>query len=186
MFTEAVSHACTPALTTRSSARPVARKGTSRSSESPPTESVSTRGEMMAAFGAVEVTVTGAGQARCSRAGPRLGEQRIEIERVGHPELDAAVGREGPLVPRPVPGELEPDPERIGHVDRNAPPVSRRALERRPRGEHPPGRDREIMPGGEADRHVVEPRVVRRRGRRALTLPGVEPQVVVVVPGRDE
>src|SRR6266545_4714079 len=123
MLTEAVSHAWTPALTTSSSARPVTRKGTSRSSESPPTQSVSTSGVMIAGRGAVAaVAVTGALHAvrRCARSGSPLAEEGIEVEGVGHPELDAALGGEGPLLPRAIPGELEPDPVGVGHVDRDA------------------------------------------------------------------
>src|ERR1043165_2421990 len=156
MLSEAVSHAWTPALTTNSSARPVTRNGTSRSSDSPPTQSVSTSGERIAGRGAAAVAdaVTGALHAlrRWARSGSPLAEEGIEVEGVGHPELDAAFGRERPLLPRAIPGELEPDPVGVGQVDRNADAVIRRALEREARGEHPLDRQRETAPRGIPDR----------------------------------
>src|ERR1051325_8412765 len=190
MLTDAVSHACTPALTSSSSPRPLTRNGTSTSSDSPPTQSVSTRGEMTAGFGAsiVAPAVTGmlppAG--RRSGSGSRLPEQLVEIEGVRHPELDAALGGMGPLLAGPVPGELQAVGVRIGEVEGDADPVVRGALHRDPRGEQPAHRDREIPPGGIANGDVVEPGMARRRRLGAAALPGIEAEMVVIVAGGDE
>src|ERR1041384_7650054 len=190
MLTDAVSHACTPALTSSSSPRPLTRNGTSTSRDSPPTHSVSTRGEMIAGFGAsiVAPAVTGKlpSAGRRNGSGSRLPEQLVEIERVRHPELDAALGGVGPLLGRPVPGELEPVAVRVGEVDGDAHAVVRRALHRDPRGEHAAHRNREIAPGGVADGHVVEPGMTRRGRLGAAALPGIEAEMMVVVSRGDE
>src|SRR5437867_12330870 len=178
MLTDAVSPACTPALTSSSSPLPLTRNGTSTSRDSPPTQSVSTRGEMMAGFGAsiVAPAVTGKVPAarRGSGSGSRLPEQLVEIERVRHPELDAALGGVGPLLGRPVPGELEPVAVRVGEVDGDTHAVVRRALHRDPRSEHAAHGDREVLPGGVANGDVVERDMAERRPLGAAALPGLE------------
>src|ERR1043166_599589 len=192
MLAEGVSPACPPALTSSSSVRPLTRKGTSSSSDSPPAESASTRGEMMAGLGgavpiaAPAVTEEHRAARSAGRSVTSLAEQRVEVERVGHAELDAALRCLGPFFGGPVPGQLEPDAVRIGEVDRDAHPVIRSALNRNPRGEHPMHRSREIGPGWIADGDVVEPGVPVRRRVRPAALPGVEPQVVVVITRGDE
>src|SRR5207244_8213121 len=50
----------------------------------------------------------------------------------------------------------------------------------------PAQRVRERLPVRIADRDVVEAGCVARRWRRALRLPGVQPDVMVVAAGRDE
>src|ERR1041384_5604320 len=191
MLTDAVSHACTPALTSSSSPLPLTRNGTSTSSAGPPTERVSRRGEMIAGFGGASIVapaVTGklSSAGRRSGSGSRLPEQLVEIERVRHPELDAALGGVGPLLGGPVPGELEAVAVRVGEVDGDADAVVRRALHRDPRREHPAHRNREIAPGGAADGHVIVPGVAVRRGQGAAALPGIEAEVIVVVARGDE
>ena len=49
MFTSAPTQACTPALSTRTSVRPITSSGTSTSRERPPVKSASTNGETIAA-----------------------------------------------------------------------------------------------------------------------------------------
>src|ERR1051325_9127608 len=134
MLTDAVSHACTPALTSSSSPLPLTRNGTSTSRDSPPTQRVSTRGEMMAGFGGASIVapaVTGklSSAGRRSGSGSRLPEQLVEIGR------GAPLGVGGPWLGGPVPGDLEAVAAGVGEVGGDADAVVRRALPRAPRHE---------------------------------------------------
>ena len=97
-----------------------------------------------------------------------------------------AAGRPGPLLFRPVAVELDPVPVGIAEVDRLGDAVVGRAVDRPTGLGEPPQRVAERAPVRVADRDVIEPGRPRRRSRPAARLPGVQSEVMVVPPGRDE
>src|SRR6266508_1765306 len=155
---------------TRSRTGPRCRSARSACSGSPPKRRSSTQAAHRS------WTVSGTG----------FGEQRVQVERLADHGDALAVERQRPLLPWTVAVELEPVAVGIVEVDRLADAVIGGAGDGNLRLDEPFQRIRQRSAGRIAHGHVVEAgRPGWRRGA-ALRLPGVEPDVMVIVAGREE
>src|SRR5690348_339338 len=117
--------------------------------------------------------------------GSGIGEQRIEVDRLGeHRRLPLGVER--PFALRPVVIELDAVLVRIAQIQRDGDAVIARSVEADSGGEDATERIGEGLSVGIPDGGVVEARRVPGRGPAALRLPRVQSDVVVVAAGGDE
>src|SRR5262249_16705995 len=115
----------------------------------------------------------------------RLSKKRLQVERPRE-HAERPIGVAWPLLLRAVSVELDPCEARIVQVERFADGVVRRPVELDACSDETTQRVGQSRPSRVPDRDVIETRGPWSWRRAALAFPGVQPNVMVVAPRRDE